>query len=159
MLERIMVWMILGHFIGDYLLQSKKTALGKSAPGWRGALTCVWHCYLYTMAVYVAIVLGLGSILLPPGLVLALPMIFLTHYPIDRWSLADKWSKMIGGRRLRDQTGPLDYDSRLPPTLGNMAAVSTDQAFAAIVYTVVDNTMHILLMTAGFAALLYWGVL
>ena len=48
MLERVMFWAILGHFIGDYLLQSKKTALGKSALGWSGWWICVKHCLHYT---------------------------------------------------------------------------------------------------------------
>lgn len=32
MLVQIMFWAILGHFVGDYLMQSKKMALGKPVP-------------------------------------------------------------------------------------------------------------------------------
>lgn len=166
MLEQIMFWAILGHFIGDYLMQSKKVALNKSAPGFRGAMTCCWHCLFYTCAVFLVVDLGLGRPTSPEfGLII--PVVFISHYPIDRWSLADKWLKWIKGRRLNDPAfqgyGNL-IDNLLPEESPKLALrvlkdTATQQAFAAIVYTVVDNTMHIILMTAGFAALLHWEVI
>jgi hypothetical protein len=106
-------------------------------------------------------------------------MVFATHYPIDRLGLADKWLKMIHGRQLdevfkeafSDSTYlPSNFDSSTringkvvkttPPADKEFVAdVATRQAFTALVYAVVDNTLHFLLMTAGFAALLHWGVI
>jgi hypothetical protein len=158
MIERIMFWAILGHFIGDYLLQSKKTALGKSERTWKGVGICLWHSYLYTLAVCLMVTFcAFNPCTASPGLIWCYPMVFLSHYHIDRWSLADKWLWMIGGRRMVDGVAEVwGSDVANAEVFGRAAAT---QAFAAIVYTVVDNTLHILLMTAGFAGLLYLGVI
>jgi hypothetical protein len=162
-LVQIMFWAILGHFIGDYLLQSKKTALGKSERTWKGVGICAWHSWIYTVAVCSMVTFcAFDMRTVSPGLVWAYPMIFLTHYPIDRWSLADKWLELIKGRRLSDwqfRPGGEPHGTDLPLNLVHGSYMATQQAFAAIVYTVVDNLMHIILMTVGFAALLHWGVI
>lgn len=158
MLERLMFWVILGHFVGDYLFQSKAMALGKSAPGWKGIKVCLWHCWVYSLAVYVTVLGGFGHWLpVPPGFVAVLPMVFLTHYPIDRWSLGGWWLKLIDGRLLIE-TEAQHSEQRLF-TEAQLQLMAMDRAFAAIVYTVVDNTLHILLMLAGFATLSHWGVI
>lgn len=169
MLEQIMFWAILGHFVGDYLLQSKKMALEKSGPGWKGAWRCFVHCGWYTIAVCWIIQIGTGRTSGAGWSGWVVPMVFLTHYPIDRWSLGDKWLKWIKGRRLEDPPGvvPPGYENvfdnlaeDLPKlSLQAVTGTATQQAFAALVYAVVDNTLHIILMTAGFAALLHWGVI
>lgn len=158
MIEKIMFWAILGHFVGDYLMQSKKMALGKTCPGWPGAFRCAQHCLYYTWAVMMAVVIGQNSWGTSSNIWIW-PMVFLTHYPIDRWSLADKLLELINGRRLRELVESKEARQWQMEYLDNVAIVSTTQAFAALVYTVVDNTMHIILMTAGFAALLHWGVI
>jgi len=43
--------MLLGHLVGDYLLQNNWMALGKSKYNGMGWLTCTVHCVLYTLAV------------------------------------------------------------------------------------------------------------
>ena len=153
MIEQIMFWVVLGHFVGDYLLQSKKMALGKSARGWPGVWQCTKHCLAYTCAVAWSSLIGLGHVLDPASALLVVAMIFVSHYPIDRWSLGGRWLQMIKGRALLEHPGVLVQERK------SVEVVAMNHAFAAIVYTVVDNTMHILLLTAGFAVLLHWGVL
>jgi len=113
---------LLGHLIGDYLIQSKKMALTKSIKGLNGLKWCSIHCLLYTLAV---------CLLTATSDPIKISLIFMSHFPIDRWSLANKWLKMIRGRNLK-------------------LASEIDLSFSVIIYVVVDNTIHILLMTAIF---------
>jgi hypothetical protein len=150
----LMFWVIVGHFVGDYLLQSKHMALTKSAPGWRGFCTCLHHCFWYTMAVANVACIAVPGFS-PDSRLAIVGMVFLTHFPIDRWGLADKWLKMIHGRQLDEVFKEADT---LPKRPDYVADVATRQSFTALVYAVVDNLLHFLLMTAGFAALLRWVV-
>jgi len=116
---------ILGHLVGDYLLQSKAMALEKSAKGFNGILWCTLHSLIYTASVC----LFLWT--LNP---LIIGLVFLSHWPIDRWSLASKWLKLIRGRNFVEA-----FNSREEYR-------DIDLAFSCLVYVVVDNTMHLILL-------------
>ena len=120
---------LLGHLIGDYLLQSKKMAIAKSTKGLIGLTWCLIHCLLYTLIIY------LMTTTHDP---IKIVLIFMSHFPIDRWSLASWWLKVIKGRDLMTA-----YHST-----ANYHEI--DLSFSVIIYVVVDNTMHLLLMTAIF---------
>ena len=126
---------VLGHFVGDYLLQSKWMALTKSKPGAEGLLACTVHVAIYTWAVLMFVGPKMGPVTanIPYGLAVVPLVVFVPHWIIDRWSLATYWLRLIGGRTFEDARDPWDI------------------AFTALVYTVVDNTMHVLC--------LYWGFL
>jgi hypothetical protein len=62
---------ILGHLVGDYLLQSKKMAVHKSQPGFNGLLWCLAHCILYTLTI---------SIFTTTTDPLKITLIFLSHF-------------------------------------------------------------------------------
>lgn len=121
--------LVLGHLVGDYLLQPKKMAIEKQNKGWSGLLWCLLHCLIYTLAIC------LFTSTVEP---LKIGLIFLSHFPIDRWSLAGKWLDFIKGRNFMTA-----YESR-------SRYHEIDLAFSAIVYTIVDNTGHILLMLLIF---------
>lgn len=121
-MERLFILALLGHLIGDYLLQSKWMALTKSANGFDGIKACTVHVAVYTAAVCAM------CWTLSPLFALA---VFVPHWVIDRWSLASPWLKMIGGRTFEG------------------AKDDWDKAFTAIVYTVTDNTMHLLCLWAA----------
>ena len=114
---------LLGHLTGDYLLQSKKMALGKSESGLRGVWWCTAHMILYTAAVC----LFLWTI--HP---LIISLVFVPHWIIDRWSLASVWLKLIRGR-----TFEAAYQSKEKYR-------EFDVAFTCLVYAVADNTMHLI---------------
>lgn len=40
--------MILGHMVGDYLLQSDWMAINKKKKGFKGWVACIVHCSIYT---------------------------------------------------------------------------------------------------------------
>ncbi len=121
-MEKLFIAMALGHFAGDYLLQSRNMALSKSAAGLRGHFWCSLHCLLYAAAV------ALFAWRADP---LFLSLVFLSHWPIDRWSLASAWLKLIRGRDLMAAHASRDEYREI------------DIGFSCFVYAVADNTMHL----------------
>lgn len=117
--------LVLGHLAGDYLLQSKTMAILKSAKGKVGFFWCTLHCLIYT----VSLCLFLWTI--NP---LIIVLVFLSHWPLDRWSLASKWLKLIRGR---------DF---VEAYLSAEKFREIDIAFSCLVYAVTDNTLHIILL-------------
>lgn len=113
----------LGHLVGDYLLQPKSMALRKSESGYMGLLICTLHVLIYTFV----IALFAQNISL-----FFLIAIFLPHWLIDRYSLASFWLKMIKGRTFEKAYESKDKYREF------------DIAFTSIVYTVTDNTFHLL---------------
>ena len=61
-------------------------------------------------------------------------LIVLTHFPIDFWSVGQKWLDIIHGRNFIEENR------------NNQAFKEIRISFAIIVYTVVDNTFHLTLM-------------
>ena len=124
-MAEIFLGMLLGHLAGDYLFQSKKMALKKSEKGWYGLAWCVLHCLIYTACVC-AFLRTLNA--------LVWALVFLSHFPIDRWSLGHWWLKMIRGR---DILKAYETENKYR---------EIDLAFSCIVYVVVDNTLHLILL-------------
>lgn len=122
-------WPILfGHWMADYMLQPKKMAIEKSS-NWK---VCFLHCLIYSGSV------GLWYCLedwhkMPTLILLA----FATHFPIDFWSLADVWLKLIKGRDVMDAFKKQNPDP-----------------FASPVYIFVDNGMHLALLYLAMRFLL-----
>jgi len=114
---------LLGHLVGDYLLQTKHMALYKPAPGFSGILTCTLHVAVYTVAVC-----AFWWTINP----LIVALVFVPHWIIDRWSLATPWLKLIRGRTFEAAFNSTDKYREF------------DIAFTSIVYTVTDNAMHLI---------------
>ncbi|MFA5157719.1 MAG: DUF3307 domain-containing protein [Patescibacteria group bacterium] len=114
-------WPVLfGHWTADYLLQSKKMAVEKAG----NLKVCLLHCLIYAASVG----LWYGIVdwcKVPMVMVLA----FISHFPIDYWSLAAKWLKLIKGRDVMDAFNRENPDP-----------------FAALIYAAVDNGMHLALL-------------
>lgn len=127
MTERI-IFAFLGHLIGDFIFQTKEMALRKSENGWKGFWFCTLHVLIYTTSV---------AVLTQNFSPLFLLSVSVPHWIIDRYSLASVWLKFIKGRT---------FDA---------AYTSTDKyrefdiSFTSIVYTVVDNTFHILCLVGS----------
>ncbi|MDO8584168.1 MAG: DUF3307 domain-containing protein [bacterium] len=124
-MEALFIRMILGHLAGDYLFQSKAMALHKGDRGRRGWGWCLLHCAIYTFAVC------LLSWKADPLFVL---LVFLSHAPIDRWSLAHHWLVFIRGRNM------------FAAIVSSEPYRELDVGFSCFVYAVTDNTMHALLL-------------
>lgn len=119
----LFVLALLGHLVGDFVLQTKKMALEKSECSWRGDRQCFMHVILYTVAV---------SAFLQSSSPVVWILIFAPHFVIDKFSLASVWLKLIGGRTFESAHNSTDEYREF------------DIAFTSIVYAVVDNTFHLL---------------
>jgi hypothetical protein len=129
MLE-LFIRMMLGHFVGDYLLQNQWMATRKSQKGWPGHFACTIHVALYTLAV--ALFIGWHPLMLT---VIAVP-----HWVIDRWSLAIYWLRLKNGYWMK-------HTWSKAPLCAAPASDALEQnvwkvAFAAPVYIMNDNTAH-----------------
>lgn len=125
-----MFGLLIGHLVGDYLLQSDWMAKGKSQPGIRGDNICLLHCFIYSLAVTLAVILDgwrIPSVELWRSIGAVFVIASASHYPIDRWSLAKKWMGFYG------QT--------------------TEGPFAPLVYVAVDNGVHLTLTYVAFRVL------
>ena len=74
---------ILGHMIGDYLLQSDWMVINKKLKGTKGFLACVIHCLIWATSVYVFGFLNSKSLVV-------FLLLFLSHYILDRTNFV-KW--------------------------------------------------------------------
>ena len=111
---------VFGHWMADYMLQPKKMAVEKS----HNFRVCFLHCVIYAGSV------GLWYCLvdwhkMPMMMLLA----FVSHFPVDFWSLAETWLKVIKGRNVMDA-----FKERNP------------DPFASPVYIIVDNGTHLALL-------------
>lgn len=135
-----MLSLLLGHLVGDYLLQNDWLAKGKSKAGIEGMCICVLHCIIYAVVVATFITLDgwrcsaftrTQDILFLSAFdyswLYALSIAFITHYPIDRLSIGSKWMALYG----QTKEGP----------------------FAPLIYVAVDNSMHLVLMYMLFRSL------
>lgn len=153
------VGIFLGHLLGDFVFQNKWMAVNKHASSFK----CVVHCVIYTFCVLVCTVFRFDWAI----------FIFVSHFLVDRWSLADKWLTLINGRSLLDfllrghKQIPLDEFAVIKmynecahikdlDTVGQCYDTNYKilrGGFTALVYTVVDNTFHLLSMYTFYY---YW---
>ena len=134
--------LFLGHLIGDYILQNDDMAINKSKPSYEGLLPCIKHCTYYALSVAFCVLGGGWRLIIGQttynyqwSLLAAFLIAYITHYPIDRHSLAKKWMKKIGQST--------DFEK----------ANEIRKYFIAPVYIAVDNTMHLFLMWLLFSLL------
>lgn len=85
--------LLLGHLIGDYILQNDWQAQNKTKSTW----PCLVHCVLYTCAV------AFCAPWLSPE---ALGLVFVTHFLMDRWRLAAAWMDLVGQRGFKEHLAP-----------------------------------------------------
>ena len=86
--------LILGHLIGDYIVQNDWMAANKTSRSW----PCTVHCLLYTLACAATCFWFLPW--------WAYPVIFAAHWPVDRFRLAGRWMRNVSGQHAF-ATGPM----------------------------------------------------
>lgn len=116
---------LLGHGIGDYILQNSWMALSKNRKGLWGWFTCLVHCIIYT------VVMSFCTGIYDPSF---LSIVFFSHYIIDKFSLAEVWLKLIKGRSINEYLNDKTKIDKHMVLRGG---------FTTLVYAVVDNTFHI----------------
>ena len=87
---------IVGHLVGDYLLQTDWMALNKKKDAW----PCAVHCMLWTLSV------GLFSGWIFSGVLWVMPFLFITHYLQDRTNIVIWWMLLPWKDQSAFATGP-----------------------------------------------------
>lgn len=76
--------LLVGHLVGDYVLQTDEMARRKRT----SSAMCWFHCYSYALAVW------LFSFWWLPFW--ALPVVMLLHFPVDRWGIVPAFMRLNG---------------------------------------------------------------
>lgn len=86
-----LTWLMVGHLVGDWLLQNDWMAQGKK----QGFITLagVAHFTIYTVTVMIALWLSGVKQSEPPIYILLAIFIFVSHWVIDATRLVDYWMK------------------------------------------------------------------
>jgi len=132
--------MLLGHLVGDYLLQNEWMAMNKSKNTWIGWSAALLHCVIYTWTI---------CIFMQNFDLIWWVAVFLSHFPIDKFALGEKYMRLKGSS-LRSYIDRINH-----PTFNDYVDKHTGEdmltgGFRAVVYAVTDNTMHLLLMYIAF---------
>jgi len=128
--------LLLGHLVGDYLLQNEWMAMNKThntRDGWIAALT---HCLLYTFAV---------CLIMWNFHWIWIVAVFFSHFPIDKFGLSEMYLHYIKGKGMKDYVKKDNKKWGVPHIPLNRYD-ALEGGFTAVVYTITDNTMHLLLM-------------
>ena len=122
--------LLLGHLAGDYLLQTDWMAKNKSGNDLAGWLAAFIHCILYTFAV---------CLFMSNFQLIWIAVVFCSHFFIDKFAFGKWYLKNIKGMEMDDYRR--EYHGEL------------HAGFTAVVYTVTDNTMHLILMWSAYKLL------
>ena len=138
--------LLLGHLAGDYLLQNEWMAMNKSKNTRIGWLAAFIHCVLYTLAI---------CLFMQNFEPIWVVVVFLTHFPIDKFSLAEYYMHFLKGKGLKDYVKKDQYFDGLVyvpkperQSLNRMDAL--EGGFSAFIYAVTDNAMHLILMWGAY---------
>lgn len=95
----LFTWLLLGHFVADWLLQSDWMAIGKR----RGLLTLpgLVHYLVYTAVLLLILALVAPHCRTPIHLITNGTLIFISHWIIDGANVVQWWMRAAGQR---DQT-------------------------------------------------------
>lgn len=85
-------WLVIGHLVGDWLLQNDWMAKGKR----RGLVTAagMTHFAIYTLSILAALALFHGAALPPRSYGLAAALVFATHWLVDATDIVDAWMRL-----------------------------------------------------------------
>ncbi|MBK8046335.1 MAG: DUF3307 domain-containing protein [Anaerolineales bacterium] len=88
-------WLVVGHFIGDWMLQNDWMARGKRGRWWTAP--CLVHCAVYTLAVTACALAALQTAQTGElqGLCWVAGWVLTTHWLIDGFDLAHRWGKLV----------------------------------------------------------------
>lgn len=133
--------MVLGHLVGDYLVQNQWMALNKSKNTWTGWLAAIVHCVIYTAMVTTAI---------HNWDLLWIVIVFFSHFFIDKFSLAEKYMHYVKGFGMKDYVKKELFCEKVKAKSNINRYDVLEGGFTSLVYTVTDNTMHIIIMYVAY---------
>ncbi len=89
----IFTWLVLGHLIGDWMLQNDWMARDKRGRWWSNQ--CIIHCLVYSITILVVAWLSSGRALTLEQVYLLFSIIFFSHWLIDGFNLASHWGRIV----------------------------------------------------------------
>jgi hypothetical protein len=120
--------LLLGHLWGDYIVQNEWMAQNKAKNTLTGWIAAIFHCCVYTMSVCL-FMMNFDFIWIVA--------VFCSHFFIDKFAFGYWYLKHIKG---------LDtYAYKSAQQYNELRA-----GFNAVIYTVTDNTMHLVLMWGAY---------
>ena len=131
--------LLLGHLVGDYLLQTEDMAINKSKNTNHGWAAAFIHCFIYTWAI---------CLFTWKFDLLWFVLVFASHFFIDKFALANYYMHYIKGKSMKDY---VNKDILVGTRTTRYDII--EGGFTTIVYTVCDNTMHLLLMWGAYKIL------
>jgi hypothetical protein len=133
---------LIGHLIGDYLLQNDWMAQGKK----KSALPCFVHVVIYTAAV----------MLLTHWPLWAATVVAMPHYAIDRWQFVPWYMRKIGQAKF--MMLPTVESHNLTGLAGErIHRVEYKVGLGPWSVIVVDNVMHLVCLFATESLIRYMG--
>ena len=123
--------MLLGHLVGDYLLQNDYLALNKSKNSLLGWFTATLHCIIYTLSI---------CLFMENFDLIWMVTVFFSHFFIDKFSLAEVYRGFVGKTTFKKFLSGRDM------TRPNII----EGSFTTLIYIVTDNTMHLVLMYVSY---------
>jgi hypothetical protein len=139
--------LILGHLVGDYLLQNNWMALNKK----KHQNVAIIHCLIYTFCILIFVLPEIWAAAKLMGILwmlVVIPSIYFSHYLIDSTNIVDKWLGFIGGRSYESTKQYLMNETPTEEQKRYMVS------YTALVQTVADNTLHLLFLYLIFVFLL-----
>lgn len=128
--------LLLGHLCGDFLFQNQWMAMNKSKNTWIGWIAALVHCIIYTTTVCVF----MWNFDWYWWVV-----VFLSHFFIDKFAFGWWYLKHIKNmdtyKFFKNKNG---YSTK---------AEAIQAGFMSVIYTVTDNTMHLVLMWGAYQIL------
>lgn len=145
--------LLLGHFVGDYLLQNNFLALNKK----KDIAVAGIHCLIWTISVFIFILPELthwvdGYVIIPSHpqpvhdaffrfYIIAF-LLFISHFIFDATDLLERYFQLIRGRSYKIAKEYIERKDVTDEQRGYMLA------YTALVQTVADNTLHLLCIYA-----------
>ena len=133
--------LLMGHLIGDYIFQTNWMAQRKGSE----YFPCFVHCLIYTFFVCA----------LTSWNPLWILLVFLSHFLVDKFSLADKWLMLIGSRSITKFLFEGHRVNEIEDENCKENYIILRGGFTALVYAVADNTLHLMLMLLA-AKFVWW---
>lgn len=126
--------MILGHLTGDYLCQTSWMSNNKAKNTVEGWIAAIIHCLVYSCAV---------CLFMMNFDMLWFFIVFLSHFPIDKFSLGEWYMKKFKGISLgdyinADKTNEIDR------------SVIVSGSFTSFIYILTDNSLHLIIMYLSY---------
>jgi len=89
----LFTWLLLGHFLGDWVLQNDWMAQNKQSALLN--IPCLVHCAIYAFTLVVTLWLSEPVSYTSTQVVLFFTLIFISHYAIDATNAAGAWSRFF----------------------------------------------------------------